>query len=221
MPFFNKLKFKKINKKRSLIVASLLICCATALYVAITYVGAKQPFYAHINAVPENIKGNVVTLKQLKEENFIDFHNIFSSIVRKNLEFPEHITLSYTINYLKEEMQKARTGKMLWYGIFDNKENKLIGSIEIRDLNDTDPGQLGCWINEHYWGKGRFQEALDLISKAYFQLKPNEKQYIAHVRLWNKRSYYALKKYGFKETNYYYENNQPTRYILTLQREQI
>ena len=97
--------------------------------------------------------------------------------------------------------------------IFDNKENKLIGSAEIREKNQTDPGQMACWLNDKYWGEGRIQEALDLISKEYFRIKDAD-SYNAHVEMWNLRSYYALKKCGFEIVDFYYENGQPSRYIL-------
>jgi RimJ/RimL family protein N-acetyltransferase len=103
--------------------------------------------------------------------------------------------------------------------IFGNKENKLIGHIEIRDKKESDPGQLGWWINEAYWGKGYAQEALGLMTKVYFRLKPHEKSYLAHVRLWNKRGYQSLKKYGFKDLGYYYEGGKASRYILEMPRK--
>jgi RimJ/RimL family protein N-acetyltransferase len=222
MSFLKKFRSKQIDKKRSFIVGLVLIFAVTTIYLIIDIKKVSQSEVTQqLIKIPEVIEGKIVTLKQLKEEYFIDYHNMFSNIVRKNLEFPEHITLSYTINYLREEMRKSHEGIMLAYCIFDNKDRKLIGYIDIRDLNDDDPGQLGCWINELYWGGGRFQEALDLTSKTYFANKPAEKQYIAHVRLWNTRSYYGLKKYGFKEIGFYYEDNQPTRYILELKREQV
>ena len=217
---------KKIDTKRSLIVAGIIIACSLGAYLAISYVeqrtSSKSTYNVqHLTEVPDVVVGKLVTLKQLKEEDFINFHNMFSNDVRKNLEYPPYINLGWSIEYLKEEMERTRKGEQLMYVIFDNKENKLIGSVEVRELNDSDPGQLGCWVNENYRGGGRFQESLDLISKTYFALKPHEKQYIAHVRLWNKRSYYALKKYGFKDAGFFYEKGEPARYILELKREQV
>ena len=146
---------------------------------------------------PDSIAGKLVTLKKLNEEYFIDFHNAFSSKVREPFESPKHITLDYTIRILRYIMQLCAKGQTLYYVIFDNNDDKLIGAIEIREKNDIDPGQLGCWINENYWGGGRIQEAYRLISDAYFKLKPNEQKFEAQVRVWNKRSYKALKKFGF------------------------
>jgi len=126
--------------------------------------------------------------------------------------------LGYTIDQLHAEMEKERRGLMLHYCIFDTKDDILIGSLEIRDKNAYDPGQFGCWLNEKYWGGGRIQEAIKLITKTYFRLHPNETSFIAHVRLWNKRSYAALKKAGFQEVGFFYEEGRATRYIMEMLR---
>ena len=118
-------------------------------------------------------------------------------------------------------MEQSALGNQLHYLIYDNPTNKIIGSVEIRELDNINPGQLGCWVNENYWGGGRFQEALHLINKTYFKLKPKADSYIAHVRLWNDRSYRALKKYGLVEEGYFYENGKPARYLLRMYRKNI
>jgi RimJ/RimL family protein N-acetyltransferase len=163
---------------------------------------------------PEEVKGKIITLKSLKEDYFLDFHSMFSSTVRKALEWPETITLNYTIRVIMHEMENIRAGKTLYYIIFDNKDNKLIGYIEVREKNPDDPGQFGVWTNENYWGGGRMQEATKLIANTYFRLHPDRSSFIAHVKIWNKRSYYALKKAGFKDVGYFYEDGKPARYIL-------
>jgi RimJ/RimL family protein N-acetyltransferase len=105
------------------------------------------------------------------------------------------------------------------YCIFDAKENKLIGTLEIREKNDKDPGQFGCWLNERYRGGGRIQEAIKLITNIYFRLT-DVPLFTAHVRLWNKRSYRALLKAGFTDTGkFYYEDGKPTRYLLEFRRK--
>lgn len=194
--------------------------CLLALFLVLTLGGISifraplgRLFSYQLTERPEEIKGKIITLKKLKEEFFIDYHNMFSHTVRRGLEYPEEITLDYTIRHLRHEMKRDSAKEILQYCIFDNKENKLIGSLEIREKNDKDPGQFGCWINEAYWGGGRLQEALALITKTYFALT-NAQSFDAHVRLWNKRSYAALKKFGFKDIGFYYENGEQTRYLL-------
>jgi RimJ/RimL family protein N-acetyltransferase len=167
---------------------------------------------------PEEIKGKLVTLRTLTSEYFIDYHNAWSNIVRKSHDFPEFITLDYTIRYLHDLLIKSQKGAILLYCIFDNTTNKLIGEFEIREKNPTDPGQFGWWINEAYWGKGHAQEALSLITNVYFRLNPHETSYTAHVSIWNPRGYRALKKHGLVDTGYYYEAGKATRYILEMRR---
>jgi len=207
-----------LHHKKQIVFALILLAASIGSYLSYNWLWQDTQQTVLTQKAPTEIKGNIITLRRLKEEYFVDYHNMFSPVARKGLEFPESITLSYTIAYLHEEMRNAAKGKMLEYCIFDNKDNKLIGYLDIRDYDPTDVGQFGCWINENYWGGGRFKEAVDLISKAYFKLHPNEQKYIAYVRLWNKRSYHALKKCGFLETGYYYVDGQPGGHILEFKR---
>jgi RimJ/RimL family protein N-acetyltransferase len=213
--FISKASYNKKLVAGTVLALSLGLCYG--VYQIIHHVYAQEQNY--LVKAPETLVGSIVTLKLLKEEYYVDYHNVFSETVRKNLEFPEVITLGYTIKYLQEEQRKAEEGIVLLYCIFDNKDNKLIGSIEIRDKNDQDPGQFGWWINEAYWGGGRALEALKLITKTYFKLKPKEKSFIVHVRLWNERSYRALLKGGFEDIGYFYEDGNATRHILEMKRK--
>jgi RimJ/RimL family protein N-acetyltransferase len=217
---------KKTHKIKHRLVRALVIFCV--LGVPLGYIGyqyytghyGQHERYTPITVAPEEVKGKIITLRKLKEEYFIDYHNMFSSTVRRLFEFPEHIDLDYTINFLHYEMEKERKGKQVFYCIFDNKDNKLIGHIDIREkvTDHDDLGQFGWWVNENYWGGGRAQEAFKLIKDVYFSLT-NAQSFEIHVRLWNQRSYKALKKCGCKDAGYFYENGKPTRYILECHRE--
>ena len=107
--------------------------------------------------------------------------------------------------------------KMLLYIIFDNKANNLIGEVAIRKEKDSPVGQFSCWINENYWGGGRFQEAIKLITRTFFALNPQEKSFNAHVRLWNKRCHKALLNANFTDVKFYYnKDGKPTRHIMEM-----
>lgn len=203
------------RKVRRVILFALLSTIIGVGYFMGTAAWQRIEWSIPLTHMPEEIKGKVITLKRLKEEYFLDYHNMFSDTVRKNLEFPESITLNYTISMLNHDLEKEREGKMVSYCIFDNKDNKFIGWTAIRDKNPSDPGQFSFWINEKYWGGGRAQESTKLISKVYFRLK-GEQSFTAHVKLWNQRSYKACKKSGFKDAGFFYENGKPTRYLLEM-----
>lgn len=211
--------FKRINQKRSRVIAFVLVLCGAISIAAIVTMQQCDVYSGHFK-VPSVITGKVITLKLMQESDFVDYHNMFSATVRRDLEFPAIIDLGYSIRYLRSEMKRVARGEMLMYVIIDNNDKKLIGSVEVRELNDEDPGQLGIWINENYWGGGRAKEALQLITDIYFKVHPEHTSYIAHVRLWNKRSYGLLKKFGFHEEGYFYEDGEPARHILRYSRQQ-
>lgn len=203
-------------------VQHVLLFALLSTIIGVGYFGGpalwdRIEWHIPLTQIPDEIKGKVVTLKHLKEDYFLDFHNMFSADVRKSYEFPESITLNYTLNWLNHDLERERAGNMITYCIFDNKDNKLIGGAAIRDPNPNDWGQFSFWINEKYRGGGRAQEAAKLIGKVYLRLKSAE-SFCAHARLWNQRSYKALKKAGFKDAGFFYENGKPTRYILEMHR---
>ncbi|MBD3231777.1 GNAT family N-acetyltransferase [Candidatus Dependentiae bacterium] len=163
------------------------------------------------NQRPAEIKGKIVTLKRIKPEYFEDFRKILSPAVTGPLYFPAKPSFEWTKNFLEKTLRKEIAGELFFYLIFDNKDNKLIGFIDIRERDKN--GQFGVGIHENYWGKGRFKEAVKLITEQYFKIK-NKPSFIAHVEIWNLRSFYALKSAGFTLFDFYYENGNPTRYIL-------
>ena len=144
---------------------------------------------------PKEIVGKKITLRVLDSQYFQEYHTTFSPIVRKAIGLSDR-TLDQTKEFLATRVVALKIGKTLFYCIFDNIDKKLIGAIEIREPGYPE-GQLGTWINENYWGEGRYQEALDLIIKVYFKIK-NVDKVNAYVETFNIRSLKAHQKYGFK-----------------------
>jgi len=140
--------------------------------------------------------GKIVTLKVLIADYFQSYHDMLSPIVREAVGIPKEQTFEETEKFLKETLAKISNNKTLFYCIFDNVENKLIGSIELREPGFFN-GQLGCWVNENHWGNGRYQEALDLLLKEYFSCI-DEHAVNVYIKKKNVRSLKAHEKYGFK-----------------------
>jgi len=210
--------FFKARKTKRFILTGLILLLIPLSFISVYIVKNVYQDYAPLSRPPKVVKGKVVTLKALSEDYYLDYHNMFSNTVRKNLEFPETVTLGYTIAFLQSEMDRIKEGSMTGYCIFDNTDNKLIGWTAIHEKGYDDPGQFTAWINEDYWGGRRFQEAAKLMLRTYFRLQQTVTSIDAHVRLWNKRSYEALKKVGFKDVGYFYENGKATRYVLEYER---
>ncbi|MBD3272948.1 GNAT family N-acetyltransferase [Candidatus Dependentiae bacterium] len=163
---------------------------------------------------PTEIKGENITLKRLRPEYFKEYLKMINHPkVLKPLYMPKKITFNWIKEYLNYQLKREAKGKTFLYIIFHNENDKLIGSIEIRKYKPTDNGQFAVWLNPKYWGKGIVKEAFNLIAPAYFKLT-NEDKFIAHVEMWNLRSYYALKKCGFKLVKTLHYKNKPSRYLL-------
>lgn len=206
-------------KRHSTTVSKKLILCLVLcgiVGVGGYYVWQSPASSTQSRQSPAEIRGSVITLKELKEEQFITLYQMFSNDVRKGLEFPAVITFGYMIAYLRELEDRAKNHNGLMYVVFDNKANVPVGIIEVRGLEPNDVGQLGCWLNENYRGDGRIQEAIKLISKAYFDKYPNEKSFLGWARTWNQRSYKALKKAGLVDDTYIYHDGKPAYYQLKM-----
>lgn len=143
--------------------------------------------------------GNVITLKTMREDFIEGYHDMFSADVRHGLSFtasPDDE--DYTISYVNWTLSRQAQGELMCYAIFDNKDDILVGAIEIRSHHSEDPGQLGCWINDKYRGGGRMQEALKLITQEYFRMT-GAPTISAFIEPFNIASYKALTKFGFKQ----------------------
>lgn len=148
--------------------------------------------------IRNELQGDLITLRELDAEYFNDYTRMFSPTVQKLLHAS---SAQAELEYLEERLEKVAQGKTLFYCIFNNENNQLIGAVEIRN-EDEAAGQLYIWLNEQFWGAGYYQEAVRLIAQEYFR-RSNRPFFNAHVDVSNKRSYKALKKVGFAEHGFY------------------
>jgi RimJ/RimL family protein N-acetyltransferase len=140
------------------------------------------------------IKGKTITLKQLSEKFFDEYHHMFSPTVRKVIGLSPSSELKETTEFLRAAMVDPQ--HLMFYCIFDNHTNKLIGSIATRNPEHPN-GQLGAWVNENFRGGGRYQEALFLALNEYFKFEEHN-QIFAFVLTNNERSLRAHQKNGFE-----------------------
>lgn len=140
----------------------------------------------------DEIRGILVTLRILRHMYVQSYLQMFSPIVQNMLHVP---SIEHERIYLNHRLVHVLTFTTLFYCIFDNVDQQLIGAIEIRDRMQFS-GQLYSWLHEFYWGSGRYQEALLLASQQYFSLT-QDLFFTAHVDVNNERSCGALRKGGF------------------------
>lgn len=135
------------------------------------------------------IQSNDIILERLAFHHIEHYLRAYSTQVQSLLHVNSSISeREYIFQKIKE--------KSFLYGVFLENINNLIGAIEIRD--PCYRSQLYCWLNENYWGKNYFAQAMQQAVRLYFE-QTDEKTISARVDCKNKRSYYALIKFGFKE----------------------
>ncbi len=135
-----------------------------------------------------NIEGHDVILEQLRSDHIQEYLQQFSQTIQSMLRVD---TISSERDYLE---QQCACDNQFFYIIRERSTRCLIGAIEIR--NGGYRSQLYCWLNEHWWGAGYFQEAISYMLYLYFALT-NQEAIFARVDQDNSRSYHALKKAGF------------------------
>ena len=144
------------------------------------------------------LHGKRVYLQELQKTFFSAYIAAFSPRVRTLL----HVSrVQSELDYVRARLKKLKAGTTVFFCIFDQGTNQLIGALEIRDPAEC-ASQLYSWLHEDYWGTGRYQEALSLATEEYF-LRSNKPFFYAHVDVSNKRSYHALKKQGFADIGFF------------------
>lgn len=149
---------------------------------------------------PQEIKGTLVTLHILQPQHFEKYHAMMSATVRQALGLPSEAPFENTCDFLANEITECAQLGHLFYVIFDAASNKLIGAIKIRAAGSKealDRGMVGSWLNENYWGGGRYLQALGLAVTAFFAAT-HCPEITAYVATTNQRSLRAHQKYGFE-----------------------
>lgn len=121
------------------------------------------------------IKGKRIYLKSINEDDtnlIIKWRN--NPRVRKNFIFQEKFTEKTHNNWLKN---KVYTGNTAQFIIIEQKTNKPLGSVYLRDIdNINEKAEFGIFIGEDdFCGKGYGKEATSqIIMYGFSQLKLNK-----------------------------------------------
>lgn len=137
----------------------------------------------------ESLFGQTVALYPLSHDHIDAYLAAFSPLVMSALHVSDHRSER---DYLLDRIAR----QAFFYVIVTFDTRCLIGAIEIRE--PVYRSQLYCWINEQFWGKNYFRQALCLATDYYFQVT-GQSSISARVDCRNTRSYKSLTSYGFKE----------------------
>jgi len=137
----------------------------------------------------QKLMGRFVILESLSDHLIPSYFEQFSSLIKSLLHVQDEQS---EYNYLQARIEQ----NAFFYVIIKKDTEQLIGAMEIRDPGHA--SQLYCWINERYWGAGYFKESMQLLTD-YYQKQTGYHALTACIDCTNVRSFYALKKIGFKK----------------------
>jgi RimJ/RimL family protein N-acetyltransferase len=137
----------------------------------------------------QELRGTVVILRRLSHEHIAAYRAAFSPIIQQTV----HATIDGELAFL--QMHMVTTFNNFCYGIF-NDAGIFLGAI-ILHRHGTEYLLYG-WIEEQFWGKQLYQDAVRTVA-AYFFTQNLSPVLYAYVDCTNKRGYYALKKCGFAD----------------------
>jgi RimJ/RimL family protein N-acetyltransferase len=162
-----------------------------------------------------SLQGSVIRIRRLSNADEACYLDAFCDEVRMALHVSD---LQQEQIYFRERIEQQKNEKTFFYGIFDLATNELCGALEFRD-SQTHRGQLYCWLNPSWRGRGFLQEALYLAMYDYSQ-QTGHAYITALVDENNKRSYWALKKAGFADIGWVYGSH-GKQYELILRNKKI
>lgn len=152
-----------------------------------------------------------LVLRQFNMEDLEDFYNYASNEnVTKFLTWNPHKSIGESKNLLKNKFTKYDDETFRW-GIILKVENKLIGSIDVVNLNKANEiVEIGYVLNINYHNKGYMSEAFNEVIRYLFN-EVNIKEIQACFQLENTSSYKVMRKCGLKDLNLIVERTLPLK----------
>lgn len=118
-----------------------------------------------------------VRLRPVKLEDAEDMYEYASDGETVRYVFEKHESLEETRDNIARYFLKSPAGK---YAIELKREGKMIGTIDIRPMEEHKIAELGYTLNRKYWGSGYMTEAASLLLAFAFEKLGMEKVFAIH-----------------------------------------
>ena len=155
----------------------------------------------------ESIQTQRLELREAREGDLNDFHEIFSNHdVMRYWAWPTHTTIERTKRYLNEMMASTTNGiiefvivlpalRPLGSSSAATSKDKVIG---VAGIWDEAVGEIGYMLHRDYWGLGYMSETLAALIPLFW--RKGAEKLVADVDPRNGDSIKVLNKNGFVET---------------------
>lgn len=144
--------------------------------------------------------GTRIKLIQLSEDGLSDMYEYSKNpLLYRYLEFEPQKTIEDTTEYLHKLIKRSGAENAHYWFISLIHNNKIIGSIGVHDIDwRKGNAEISYGLSPDSWGKGYFNEMLQIILKYLFVDKGFYRIY-ATTRFDNEPSIRALRKVGFQK----------------------
>ena len=116
------------------------------------------------------IESETLVLKEVPMEYKSSFFGLFSDL--EMLQYTDKqptFSMDEAVLYLKDCMDKNRSKKHIYFGIFDKPDFKLLGIVSLYNIDSRHKfGSLGILLDKKKWRQGIMTEALSLFLKFCF-----------------------------------------------------
>ena len=154
------------------------------------------------NIIPPEIpriEAERLILRKITEEDVNDIFE-YASVpeVTTFVLWDTHKTKQNSIEFVKLAGEQFNNNISIVWGIEIKSENKLIGSIDLRDWNSIHRcGEIGYVISKEYWNRGYVSEAVKAIINFGFEIL-HLNRIEAHCEEENIGSWKVMEKCGMK-----------------------
>lgn len=172
--------------------------------------------------------GNRIDLIKINMNHLEDIHEYsIKPELYEHFEYEPFKTIQETKSFLENLINFSNLGIRNTWFIKLKKENKIIGTFDVRNINQNRLSvEIGYAISPDYWRRGFFSESLILVLK-YMFTELNFYRIEAICNKNNVASIEGLKKNGFKEEGLlrgYYrmkDNNRQDGILLSIIKEEF
>ena len=117
----------------------------------------------------------------------------------KHMEHEQHKTMEETRECLHKFSKRSRTDTGHYWFISLKEENKIIGTFGLLNIDERKgSASISYGISPHYWSKGYFSEALEMVLRCLFLEHSFYRVYVV-TQTTNQPSINALRRAGFKK----------------------
>jgi ribosomal-protein-alanine N-acetyltransferase len=165
-----------------------------------------------ISIDPVVLKGDRIVLQPVSLAGLDDFHEYSMHKEFYNyFEFPEFKNISESEEYLQKIINRSESSKQQFWFIQEIQSKKVIGSFGVHSLDEYRGSvEIGYGLSPLYWGKGYFQESVNVILEYIFN-DLHLHRVVARTFESNQASIKGLEKVGFKTegvmVDYYKKHN--------------